>query len=119
MGTVSIRELRIHCIVGIHDFERVTEQDLFLDIDMDFDFARVIASDHIADTVDYTEVATTLTNFIRDEKFQIIETLAHRAGELVLAKWPFIERCRLVVRKPAAVPDSRGAVVSVALERGA
>lgn len=117
MGTVSIRELRISCIVGIYPHERKREQDLYLDVDMDFDFARVAASDHLADTVDYTEVATELTNFIRAERFQIIETLGHRACELVLEKWPFLQRCRMVIRKPAAVPNAQGAVVTVSLER--
>lgn len=117
MGTLSIRELRISCIVGVYPDERKREQDVFVDVDMEFDFARVTASDHLADTVDYTEVASDLTAYIRAERFQIIETLAQRACARIMTRHPFLRRCRLVIRKPAAVPHAQGAVVTVEEER--
>ena len=117
MGTLSIRELRISCIVGVYPDERKREQDLFVDLDMEFDFARVTASDHLADTVDYTEVAADLTAYVRAERFQIIETLAQRACARVLDRNPVVRRCRLVIRKPAAVAHAQGAVVTVEQER--
>ncbi len=117
MGTLSIRELRISCIVGIYPEERKREQDVFLDVDMAFDFARVTASDHLADTVDYTEVAADLTEYLRAERFQIIETLAVRACARILERNPILTRCRLVIRKPAAVLHAQGAVVTVEQER--
>lgn len=113
MGTLSIRELRISCIVGVYPDERKREQDLFVDVDMDFEFDRVAASDHLADTVDYTEVAADLTAYVRAERFQIIETLAQRACERILARNPVLRRCRVVIRKPAAVAHAQGAVVTV------
>ena len=117
MGTLSIRELRISCIVGVYPDERKREQDLFVDVDMGFDFDRVAASDHLADTVDYTDVAADLTEYVRAERFQIIETLAQRACERILARNPVLRRCRVVIRKPAAVPHAQGAVVTVEQER--
>ncbi|HLU69215.1 MAG TPA: dihydroneopterin aldolase [Fibrobacteria bacterium] len=117
MGTLSIRELRISCIVGVYPDERKREQDLFVDVDMGFDFSRVTASDQLADTVDYTEVAADLADYVRAERFQIIETLAQRACARILTRHPMLKRCRLVIRKPAAVPHARGAVVTVEQER--
>ena len=114
---MSIRELRISCIVGVYPDERKREQDVFVDVDMEFDFARVTASDHLADTVDYTEVAADLTAYVRAERFQIIETLAQRACARIMDRHPFLRRCRLVIRKPAAVPHAQGAVVTVEEER--
>jgi dihydroneopterin aldolase len=117
VGTVSIKGLRISCIVGVYPDERKREQDLFVDADLDFDFARVAASDHLADTVDYTTVAAELTEFVRAERFQILETLAHRACVRILERHPVVQRCRLVILKPAAVPHAQGAVVTVEQER--
>lgn len=113
MGTLSIRELRISCIVGVYPDERKREQDVFVDVDMEFDFSRVTASDHLADTVDYTEVAADLTAYLQAERFQIIETLAQRACARILERHPILNRCRLVIRKPAAVAHAQGAVVTV------
>ncbi len=117
MGTVSIKGLRISCIVGVYPDERKREQDLFVDVDLDFDFARVAASDHLADTVDYTTVAAELTEFVRAERFQLIETLAERASARLLERHPVVRRCRLVILKPAAVPHAQGARVTVERER--
>jgi FolB domain-containing protein len=117
LGTLSIRELRVSCIVGVYPDERKREQDLVVDLDMDFDFAAVAASDHLADTVDYTGVAEDFAAFARGERFQIIETLAQRACARILDRHPAVRRCRVVIRKPAAVPHAQGAVVTVEEER--
>jgi dihydroneopterin aldolase len=72
----------------------------------------VAASDHLADTVDYTTVAAELTEFVRAERFQIIETLAERACARILERHPVVRRCRLVILKPSALPHAQGAVVT-------
>lgn len=117
MDTLSIRDLRISCIVGVYPDERKREQDLFVDIDLHFDFARVAESDHLADTIDYTDVANDLAGFVRAERFQLLETLARRAAVRILDRHPVLTKCRLVIRKPAAVPHAQGAVVTVEQER--
>ncbi len=113
MGILSIRELKISCIVGIYPHERKIEQNLFVDVDMEFDFTRVDLSDHLADTVDYTEVASDLTEYIRAERFQIIETLAQRCCARILGRYPALQRCKFVIRKPGAVLNAQGAIVTV------
>ena len=119
MDQLSIRDLKVSCIVGVHPHERKREQDLFLDADLWFDFSRAESSDHLSDTVDYTEVAEDLTAFIRAEKFQLIETLAHRACERLLKAQQRLQRCRLIIRKPGAVANAACAMVSVERERHA
>ena len=119
MGTLSIRELRISCIVGVYPDERKREQDIFVDVDLEMDFARVAASDHLADTIDYTAVAADLTAFAREERFQIIETLAQRACARLLDRHPQVRSSRVVIRKPGAVPHAQGAVVTATQGRDA
>ena len=116
---LSIRELKVSCIVGVHAHERKREQELFLDADLWFDFGPVAVSDHLRDTIDYTLVAEVLTTFIRAERFQLIETLAHRACELLLKRLMQLQKCRLVIRKPGAVPNAQCAMITVEQERGA
>ena len=38
MNTISLVDLEISCIIGIHPDERIQEQNLFLDINLDIDF---------------------------------------------------------------------------------
>ena len=103
MDVLSIRDLRISCIVGVYPHERKHEQDLFVDVDMWQDFSGAARSDRLTDTVDYTRVTEELTAFVCAERFQLIEALAHRACDLLLASQPSIRRCRISIRKPSAL----------------
>src|SRR4051812_7181166 len=113
MDLLSIRDLKVSCIVGVHPHERKREQDLFLDVDLWLDFVPAAASDHLHDTLDSTRVAEDLTAFLRAERFQLIETLAHRGCERLLRSYPALQGCRLVIRKPGAVPNALHAMVTV------
>jgi 7,8-dihydroneopterin aldolase/epimerase/oxygenase len=116
MDWLHINDLRLRCIVGVHLHERKSEQDLHLDIALAFDFTEAAASDNLEDTLDYTTLTSKLTDWARREKFQLIETLAVRACDLIRAEWPKVRRCRVTVKKPTALPLARHA--SATAERG-
>ena len=117
MDKLSIQDLKVSCIVGVHPHERKREQNLFIDVDLWFDFSKAETTDHLSDTIDYTVVAEDLTTFIRKEKFQLLETLAHRGCERLLRLQPELRRCRLSIRKPGAVQNALCAAVAVERER--
>ena len=110
-GTIELERLEIDCIVGIHPFERVQEQKIFLDVLLEIDFAPAAASENVANTIDYTDVAATLTDLVRTRRYQLIETLAVEAADLLLSQHPQVERIQIAVHKPAAVPQARDTVV--------
>lgn len=112
MGIIAVQDLKVRCIVGVNPHERKVEQDLFLDLRIETDFAEAARTDQLAHTVDYTAMAALLTEFIRREKFLLIETLAERACALLCAEWPQIRRCRVTIKKPGALPGARHAAVT-------
>lgn len=113
MDILSIRELKISCIVGVYPDERKHEQELYVDVDLWRDFTDAALSDRLPDTIDYTRLASELTAFIRAERFQLIEALAHRACDLLLAGHPTLQRCKVSIRKPSALPHAAYAAISV------
>jgi dihydroneopterin aldolase len=113
MGTIELERLAVCCIVGIHPFERVQEQDVFLDISMDLDFAPAAASEKVDDTVDYSALSEDLLTLVQDRKFQLIETMAEVCANRVLEMHPGVDRVRVVVHKPAAVPGAADTRVRV------
>lgn len=117
MGTIELRELHVHCIVGIHPHERQNTQDVYLDIKMDFDFAPAAASEDIHKTIDYTGVASAVTNLIVEKKFLLIETMAEKCAQLLLDSYAQIERVAIAVKKPAAVPQAKTTIASVERKR--
>jgi dihydroneopterin aldolase len=112
--TVSIRELRVSAVIGVHDWEREIEQTLVFALDMAADVAKAAASDHISDALDYSAVAQTVADVVTQGEFQLIETAAERVARQLLADYP-LGWVRVEVAKPLS-RDGYTAVVTV--ERG-
>lgn len=112
-GTIELRDLRVHCIVGILPQEREVEQDVFIDIEMDLDFGPAADSEDIARTVDYSRVAQVVQDHAIDARYLLIETMSERIASLLLARWQMLDRVLVRVKKPAAVPAAANTAVSV------
>lgn len=115
IGTTGLQSLRMDCIVGIHEAERRTRQVVLMDIDLDYDFAGPADSDAIGDAIDYVDVANAVTELADRRAFHLIETMAEDTAAMLLARLPRLQRVRLEIRKPAAVPAA--ACAFVRLER--
>ncbi|HEY6316180.1 MAG TPA: dihydroneopterin aldolase [Streptosporangiaceae bacterium] len=117
MDYVSVRGLSVPAIIGVHDWERDITQTLIFNVDMvpsTGDVRRAAETDDLAEALDYSEVAQTISSVVRDGRFQLIETAAERVAERLLAdhrmRW-----LRLEVHKPIA---GGGYTAVVAIERG-
>jgi len=116
-GTIGLRGLRIDCIVGIYEHERASEQALFLDVEVDRDFAAAAASDHVSDTLDYDHLARALTELARERQYQLLETFAEEGAALLLTNHPEVGRVSIEIRKPAAVPAADCSMVRIERRR--
>ena len=98
---VSIKDLSVPAVIGVHGWEREVEQTLVFSLDMVADVRKAAASDNLADALDYSAVASTITAVVRGGKFHLIETAAERVAERLLADFP-VTWLRLELRKPIA-----------------
>jgi dihydroneopterin aldolase len=114
MDIVFIRDLRIETVIGIYDWEREITQTVVFDLEMGTDIKKAADSDAIEDTLDYKAVSKRLVTFVRESKFQLVETLAERCAEIVLNEFnvPWV---RLTLNKIGAVSMARD--VGVIIER--
>lgn len=115
MDTVYIRDLRVETVIGIYEWERRVRQTVVLDLEMAADVARAAATDSIADALDYKAVAKRLIAFVEASQFELVETLAERAAEIVLTEFQ-VPWLRLQVNKQGALRGARD--VGVVIERG-
>ncbi|HBN15094.1 MAG TPA: dihydroneopterin aldolase [Pseudohongiella sp.] len=115
MDIVYIRELEIQTVIGIYDWERKIRQTVSLDLDMATDIRAAASTEDISNTLDYKAVSKRLIAYIEEAEFLLIETMAERVAELVLAEFP-VNWLRLRVGKPGAVTGARD--VGVIIERG-
>jgi dihydroneopterin aldolase len=102
--TVSIRDLSVAAVIGVHPWEREIEQTLLVSVDMvqeTADVRKAAASDDLADALDYSAVAETIAAVLREGRFRLIETAAERVAGRLLADFP-LSWLRLELRKPIA-----------------
>ena len=116
MDKVYIRDLKIHTVIGIYDWERAVRQTVSLDLEMATDIRAAAASDSIDDTLNYKAVAKRLIQFIEQSEYQLVETLAENCAQIVLREFD-VPWLRLRLSKPGAVRGSRD--VGIIIERGA
>ena len=115
MDIVFINDLRIETIIGIYDWERKVKQTISLDLEMGADIRKAAKTDAIEDTLNYKAVAKRLISFVGESEYQLVETLAEKIAEIVLAEFS-VPWLKLTVHKPGAVRGSRD--VGVMIERG-
>jgi dihydroneopterin aldolase len=115
MDIVFINDLRIETIIGIYDWERKVKQTISLDLELGTDIRKSAETDAIEDTLNYKAVAKRMVAFVSDSEYQLVETLAEKIAEIVLAEFD-LPWLKLTVHKPGAVRGSRD--VGVIIERG-
>lgn len=96
---IELRGLRLVGRVGVLDVERDQDQPLEVDLDLIVDLAAAGVSDDLADTVDYGAVCATVAGAVAAGHVALLERLAARVADAVLALDPRIETVDLTIRK--------------------
>lgn len=106
---------------GVFEHERRDGQPFTTDVALTLDAGPAAARDDLARTANYAEVAETVVRLVTGEPFDLIETLAVRIAEAVLAEQPVVTAVEVTVHKPQApIPhDFADVSVTVARRRGA
>ena len=116
MDTIFIRELEAETVIGVYDWERRIRQNVVIDLEMDCDARRAAASDAIEATIDYKRVAARVVEFAGQSQFALVETLAERIAQLLIAEFG-VAHLRLTVRKPGALAGCGSVGVSIERSR--
>ena len=112
-GTVGIRRLNVHTIVGLLPHERIQKQDIFVSIELSIDFSSCAQNgeEDLRYSVDYAIVAKDITEWIQVEKFELLESIALLGTERILNQYPSVLKCTMEIEKPAAIERATGAWV--------
>lgn len=115
MDKVFISGLRIEAVIGIYGWERHVRQTVLLDLEMATDVARAATSGAIVDALDYHAISLRLDEFVRAERFELLETLAEACAQLLQREFG-VTWLRLRASKPTAI--AAASAVGVEIERG-
>ncbi len=99
---IKIENLKLRTIVGIYDWEKEKEQDVIINIEMEFDGTKAIETDNIEDTIDYKTITKQIISMVEGNEFNLIEKIAGEAIKIVM-KNNKVERASVRVDKPGAL----------------
>ncbi|GHJ46452.1 7,8-dihydroneopterin aldolase [Catellatospora sp. TT07R-123] len=117
MGLIRLTGLRVRGHHGVFDFERRDGQDFVVDVELELDLAPAAASDDVADTVHYGELASRLAVIVAGPAVNLLETLADRLVAACMED-DRVARATVTVHKPQApIPLSFGDVSVTATGR--
>ena len=110
---IHITGLRVECIIGINDWERVTKQDVVIDITLHADLTKPGESDDIKDTINYRDISKAVQAHVEASSYGLIEAMARNIATICLEPEAVI-RADVSVQKPGALrgADSVGVQIS-------
>lgn len=112
MDTVFIKGLTIDTVIGIYDWEKKIRQDITLDIEMDFDIKNAAKSDDIKDTLDYKTIGKRIIAFVKESKFELVETLAEEICKIIVVEFG-VAQVKLKLDKGDALRGASGVGVII------
>ncbi len=91
---------------GLFDHERQNGQDFFVDVAMTVDLSAASKSDEIQDTVNYAKITNLVVKHITTDPVNLIEKLAGRIADQILADNVKVSLVTVTVHKPQAPVDA-------------
>ncbi|CAN5400086.1 dihydroneopterin aldolase [soil metagenome] len=113
---ITLTGLRVFGRHGVYEEERRVGQHFVVDTTLYVSTAAAAASDDVADTVHYGEVAARIAQIVGGEPVNLLETLAQRIADAMLA-YDGVRMVAVTVHKPGAPIDLEFADVSVTIRR--
>ena len=117
MDDITLTGVRAFGRHGVYPDERREGQDFVVDVTMRVDTTRAAASDDVTDTVHYGELAERIAGIVAGEPVNLIETLASRIADDILAG-EIVREVAVTVHKPDAPIAVPFADVAVTIRRG-
>ena len=96
---IEIHDLRVLGVHGVLPEERERAQPFSVDLVAWVDMGAAARSDSLADTIDYGVLAQVAAEVVQQRSFQLLEALANRVAEALLAADPRLTAVEVAVRK--------------------
>ena len=116
MATIHVRDLALRGIIGIQDWEREKQQDLIINITVDYDAAKAAETDDIAQAVDYKALKQKVIKLVETSRFNLVEKLANEILKIVLEDKK-VTSASVTIDKPHALRFARSVAVTMSAHR--
>ncbi len=118
MDQIRIRELEVFARHGVLPEENRLGQKFLLDVLIDTDTREAGKADDIAKSIDYAKVCRSITDFMQEHTYKLIEAAAEEIAEMLLLTYDRIQNVEIELKKPWAPIGLPVETVSVCIKRG-
>lgn len=110
---IYIEGLRVDCLIGFADWERMVKQTVGLDLWVECNVRNAAREDRpTPDMLNTKALSKRLQAFVSATEFQLIETLAERVCEVIVSEFP-VTRVGLRLSKFGALRGGRNVAVRI------
>lgn len=99
---VYIEDLSLTCIVGILDFERVTPQDVIINLELEYEYKTKF--------INYAEIAELIKFTMQEEKFELLEEALISLFTILKEHYKNISTLFIKITKPSILSDCQVSV---------
>lgn len=118
MDKIQIKNLEVFAKHGVFPEENVLGQKFVISAVLYTSTREAGKTDDLTKSIHYGEVSQFITEFMKQNTFQLLETAAERLAEELLLKTEHLEKVCLEIKKPWAPVGLPLETVSVEIERG-
>lgn len=117
MDIIRILDLGVFAYHGVYPEEREKGQVFFINAELTIDARKPGMSDDLNKSVNYADVCEFISKFVKENTFNLIETVAEQLSQALLLRYDLIKEVLIEVRKPSAPIDLDFESISVEIER--
>ena len=113
LDRIHIRDLSVQGIIGINPDERVTRQEVLVNVTLWVDTRAAASSDDIGDAVNYRTINKALIAHIENSSPYLVERLVAELAQLCLDADDRVQEVEITVEKPGALRLARSVGITI------
>lgn len=113
LDRIHIRDLSVQGIIGINPDERVTRQEVLVNVTLWVDTRAAASSDDIEDAVNYRTINKALIAHIENSSPYLVERLIAELAQLCLDADDRVQEVEITVEKPGALRLARSVGITI------
>ena len=99
MGQIQITNMRFYTYNGVFSEEKTLGQQISIDAVVHYDIENKVKDDDLTTTISYATIYEIIREFVTHHNFNLMESVANGALNLLLEKLPMAEKIQLSVKK--------------------
>ena len=100
MDKIILEDIEVFAHHGVFDAEKRDGQNFYISLTMFVD--KLTENDSLENTVDYGKVALSVSDYVKNNVFDLIESVAYGIANLVLREFSLVREVSVTVKKPSA-----------------